>query len=129
MYGKKEAIKNNSLDLKAASRCMVITDDYSVAEREMKMMQYDSIAPSRLTELYRMSRSTILRDEKVVRAIDRIGEIAPGAKRKILCGEAKIKKTVLRKIPDWPEDDVVQLAMNIENETFDKSRYSYLKYR
>ena len=92
-------------------------------------MQHNSMPPSRLAELYRMSRSTILRDEKVVSAIDRIGEIAPGAKRKILSGEAKVKKTVLRKLLELPEDDIVKLAMNIDNGIFDGSRYAVRKHK
>ena len=68
-----------------------------------------------LAELSNASRGTILRDKKVAVAIDMIGEISPGAKRKILSGEVKIDRQVLRSLSSWSKSEVMKFAMDIEN--------------
>ena len=70
-------------------------------------------------EKYRLSRDTLLRDVKVIDAIDTIGEISHGAKKKILSGKVKVEKSVLRSLSSWSRANIVMLAMMIEDGTYE----------
>jgi len=76
----------------------------------------------RLAEQYRVSRSTIIRDADVAKAINVIGEQSPEAKSKILAGEVGIESKVLKGLLALPNDDVVELATTIEEGTYEKRR-------
>jgi len=82
-----------------------------VANKKLKNMT----SASHLRDQYTLSLGTIIRDKKIATAIDMIGEVAPGAKKKILSGEAKIDRQVLRSLPSWSESEIFRFSMGIEN--------------
>jgi len=74
----------------------------------------------RLTDQYNESHGMILKDKEIAAAIDIIGEFSHCAKRKILYGEVKIDKQVLKSLSAWQDEDILRLAMEIENGSFEK---------
>jgi len=63
----------------------------------------------------------ILKDKEVIDAIDIIGEYSHAAKRKILSGEVKIDKQVLKSLSTWQKEDIHRFVMEIENRSFEKN--------
>jgi len=81
--------------------------------------QHESTARN-LSEQYRVSPKTIMRDAKVAEAIDAIGEKSPEAKRKILSGEAIINKKYLETLASKSNEEISELAAMIEDGTYEK---------
>jgi len=89
-------------------------------EQESNNKQTAKHGSQRLAEQYNESHSMILKDMEVVAAIDIIGEYSPAAKRKILSGEVKIDKQVLKSLSALQKDDIHRFVMEIENGSFEK---------
>ena len=87
------------------------------ADDQKPLQMPESQSPA---DLYDESRGTILKDKEIARAIDIIGEYSHKAKKKILSGEVRIDKQVLQELSSWQEDDILRLAMEIENGSFRK---------
>ena len=75
----------------------------------------------RLGQKYHVSAKTIQRDAKVAEVIDRIGEISPEAKRKILSGDVDVDKRELIGFSSKQKGDIEVLATEIEEGTYKKN--------
>ena len=82
---------------------------------------------SRLAGQYNVSPRTIERDARVAEAISAIGKGSPEAKRSILAGKTRISRRQLQELAAGANDDVVEIAISIENGTFEKRRSAQTK--
>ena len=73
---------------------------------------------ARLAEEYNVSPITIKRDAQAAAGILAIGEASPEAKRDILAERTRISRKRLRELSAGPEDDIIEVALEIENGTF-----------
>jgi len=75
--------------------------------------QFDNKPPqgrtaSRLATHYGVASITIIRDSQLAQIIDKIGEISPEAKAKILSGEANISRTRLQELSAASEQELIE---------------------
>ena len=77
---------------------------------------------TRLADQYNVSRNTINRDAKIAEAIDAIGESSPEAKRMILSGEIKLSKKELEALSDMTNNELAEIALEIEGGTYEKRK-------
>jgi len=77
---------------------------------------------SRLAERYNVSRATIERDAQIANAITAIGMSSPDAKKEILEGKTRISRKKLMELAGAPDDEIVEVAAEIENGTFVKNK-------
>ena len=85
---------------------------------------FHSNTAERLAEQYNVSRNTIKRDSEFADAINSIGEISPEAKRRILSGSSGITRKHLKTLVQGAEDDIREVAENIENGTFERKFFT-----
>ena len=77
---------------------------------------------SRLSDIYKVARATILRDSEISKAIDAIGENSPEAKQKILSGEATLTKKHLQELAKGEDENVTAIASEIAEGTYAKRK-------
>ena len=77
---------------------------------------------SRLAEKYNVSRATIERDSQVANAITAIGMSSPDAKKEILAGKTRISRKKLMELAGGSDEEIVEVAAEIENGTFEKNK-------
>ena len=77
---------------------------------------------NRLSDTYNVARRTILRDSKVSKAIDAIGENSPEAKQKILSGETTLSKRHLQELAKGEDEYVTTIASEIVEGTYAKKK-------
>ena len=77
---------------------------------------------SRLAEKYSVSRATIERDAQVASVITAIGMSSPNAKGEILAGKTRISRKKLMELAGGSDEEIVGVAAEIENGTFEKSK-------
>lgn len=75
-----------------------------------------------LGEQYGVGEHTIRRDAKFAQGVDKIAEVSPAAKQKILSGQAKIPKKEVQSIGSLDEAEVAEVAKRIESDTYEKPR-------
>jgi len=75
----------------------------------------------RLAEEYNVSPATIKRDAQVAAGIIAIGKTSPEAKRDILSEKTRISRKKLRELSTAPDDNIVEVAKEIDNGTFGKA--------
>ena len=74
----------------------------------------------RLADKYKISRDTIIRDEKLADTLLKIGEISPDAKRKILSGEVHVNKSKLEDLSSAPLERLEAVVAEIEEGTYNR---------
>jgi len=87
------------------------------AKRQNGVLQKSTA--KQLAEKYKVSSRTIDRDSKTADAIDAIGEVSSEAKRKILAGEMKINRKILKDLPSMQANELSDFVAKIEDGTFD----------
>ena len=75
---------------------------------------------AKLSEQYKVNEKTIRFDAKASEATDAIGNVSPIAKSKILSEEVKIDKKVLEALASATEDEIAEVAAQIEDGTYKK---------
>jgi hypothetical protein len=99
-------------------------NQYAEKEGESEKSQKETFhsKAARLAEHYNVSRNTIMRDSVAAEAISAIGKISPEAKRDILAGRIRISRKELRELLAGSEDELTDVAIKIENGTFETDR-------
>ena len=97
------------------------SEDIEVRAQSEPKAQNQSTA-ERLAEQYNVSRDTIKRDAQIAKAIGAIGRESAEAKRKILSGRAGISRKQLREFLAGAENDIIDVAVSIEDGTFESRR-------
>jgi len=75
----------------------------------------------RLADEYNVSPITIRRDAQAAAGIIAIGKTSPEAKRNILSEKTKISRKKLRELSAGPDEDIIEVAKEIDNGTFGKN--------
>jgi len=76
----------------------------------------------RLSEQYKISPRTIIRDGEIAEVISAIGRVSPEAKRDILSGEARISRRQLRDMDYGSKDELETIASEIVAGTYEAEK-------
>ena len=96
--------------------------------KDEEVIRHNDVKPKnqttaeRISGQYNVSPSTIDRDAKIAKGLERISEISPEAERIILSEEVKIDKKVLAALLSLSEEEIEDFAMAVENGTYEKSK-------
>jgi hypothetical protein len=80
-----------------------------------------------LAELYNVSRPTIIRDEKLAIGLNRVNDVLPEAKMKILSEEVSVNKSKLETFAEAPLEKVTAFANEVVDGTYDRKAQSSAK--
>ena len=77
-----------------------------------------------ISDKYNVARNTIIRDEKITVALNRINEILPEAKRRVLHEEVPINKSKLEALSSAPTEVLKAVATEIVDGTYNRRAMS-----
>lgn len=70
---------------------------------------------ARVADAHNVGQSTVERSGNFAKAVDRIGEVTPGAKAKILSGQAGVSRAEVRKLAKMDDAEIEAVARQIES--------------
>jgi len=95
---------------------------------EVSSCQNDNLKGStanRLSEQYKISPRTIIRDGEIAEVLSAIGRVSPEAKRDILSGEARISRRQLRDMDYGSNDEIAAIASEIVAGTYEAEKSTH----
>ena len=108
------------LHYRADKKIQGTSNQYTRQSEKSQNATFQKSTASLLANQYNVSRDTIIRDSKVSKAIDAIGEASPEAKRMILAGEVTMKKKDLSTLASMMSEDIDIIAAQIEEGAYSK---------
>ena len=118
----KQLSNYRGLHYLADKKIQGINNQYTLKSEKRHSDVFQKSTAVRLSEQYNVSSRTIDRDAKFAAALKAVGEISPEAKRLILTDKAKLDKKELMALLDRPKDEVVALAMAVEQGEYKKKK-------
>ena len=102
-----------------------IKGTYVRGERKFDSSQngnYQNRTVGKLADIYKVSKNTIVRDEKGADAVDAIGKASLEARRMILAEEVRIDKKDLQALAAATKEEIAEVAAQIEEGLFEKKK-------